>query len=334
MKLQLSLLDMVVMYQGDSVATTIANTVDFAQQAEQLGYTRYWFTEHHNTHNLVCPSPALLITHVAAQTSSIRVGAGGVMLPNYSPLRVAEDFALLAGIHNERIDLGLGRAPGTDGLTALALRRTRDAVYRYDFPEHLDELLHYFKQDFPDNAPFARIHFSPSTEVPAMFILGSSNGGVNYAAERGLSFVFAAHMAPKIAVPTLKYYAENFVPSVWNDKPHAIFSIGVIVAATEQEAMRLAKPAQMYWARIFMGESRVAFPTMAEAENYEFTASEQLTLAQMNGSILVGDADQVATRLKEMALAAQVDEVLTLTFYPDKASRLEGQRLLAEALAL
>ncbi|HEY9570383.1 MAG TPA: LLM class flavin-dependent oxidoreductase [Metalysinibacillus sp.] len=332
MKLQLSILDMVVMYQGDSVATTIKNTVDFAQQAEELGYTRYWFTEHHNTHNLVCPSPALLITHVGAQTTTLRLGAGGVMLPNHSPLRVAEDFALLAGMHKGRIDLGLGRAPGTDGLTALALRRTREAVYRYDFPEHLDELLHYFKRDFPADAPFARIQFSPSEDVPAIYMLGSSNGGVNYAAERGLSFVFAAHMAPKIAVPTLKQYAERFVPSSWNDKPHAIVSIGVIVAATEQEAKRLAKPAQMYWARIFMGERRVALPTLDEAEHYEFTAAEQLTLAQMEGSILVGSAEQVATRIKNLALAAQVDEVLTLTFYPTKASRLEGQRLLAEAM--
>ncbi|WP_161952276.1 LLM class flavin-dependent oxidoreductase [Metalysinibacillus jejuensis] len=332
MNLKISLLDMVVMYQGDSVAQTIENTVDFAQQAEQLGYHRYWFTEHHNTHNLVCPSPALLIAHIAAQTTTIRLGAGGVMLPNHSPLRVAEDFALLAGIHNDRIDLGLGRAPGTDGLTALALRRTREAVYRYDFPEHLDELLHYFKRDFPADAPFARIQFSPSTEVPRIFMLGSSNGGVNYAAARGLSFVFAAHMAPQNVTAILQHYRQTFVPSMWNEVPHPLFSIGVIVAETEQEAMRLAKPAQMYWARIFMGDSRVPFPTLTQAEGYEFSEAEQLTLAQMSGSILVGSAAQVAERLKKMALAANVEEVLTLTFYPDKASRLKGQRLLAEAL--
>lgn len=332
-KVKLSVLDMSIILKGESPSDTVRASVDFAQYVEQLGYHRYWFTEHHNTHHQISTSPAIMITHIAAHTTTIRVGAGGVMLPNHSPLRVAEEFALLGAMYPNRIDLGIGRAPGTDGLTAMALRRSREAVYRYDFPENLDELLHYFKNDFPADNPFGKIKMSPSKAIPEIFLLGSSNGSVNYAAERGLGFSFAAHMSPNIAVETLQSYRSNFKASSWLSTPDGIYACAAIVAATEEEAQRLAKPAQVFWARVLLGQRAVEFPSLEEAENYVLTLEEVLVLQRLQDSILIGSAQQIAATLKSKAERSCVDEVMVIPFYPTQASRKEGAKLLAQAMA-
>lgn len=329
-KIQLSILDIGMMLQGQTATEALAQSVRFVQLAEELGYKRYWFAEHHNAGNQISPSPAILIAHTAAHTKTIRVGAGGIMLPNHSPLKVAEDFALLAAMHPGRIDLGIGRAPGTDGLTALALRRSREAVYQYDFPENLDELLHYFQRDFPTDHPFARIKFSPSTELPDVFMLGSSNGGVHFAANKGVGFAFAAHMSPDIAVPTLRHYQDTFQPSNWLSAPHGIYSISLITAETEEEAYYLARPAQLFWARIFSGAPIGNFPTLEEAHAHTFTPAEKSAATRMENSMLIGTPAQIAKQLKHVTKEAGVGEVMVLSFYPTIESRVDGYRLLAE----
>lgn len=333
-KIKLSVLDVGMVLQGQTTTESLQQTVRFAQLVEELGYTRYWFAEHHNTPFQISTTPSILIAHVATKTKKIRVGAGGVMLPNHSPLKVAEDYALLAALFPGRIDLGLGRAPGTDGLTALALRRTREAVYQYDFPEHLDELLHYFQRDFPEEHPFKRIHVSALEELPKIFMLGSSNGGVHFAAENGIGFAFAAHMAPDIAVPTLLQYRDSFKPSNWLSEPHGIYSIGVIIAETEEQAHYLARPAQLFWARIFSGNMGSTFPTLEEAHAHTFTEAEKAASLRMKDSLLIGTPEQVAKIIRGVADAASIEEVMVLSFYPTDASRAKGYRLLAEAMQI
>ena len=333
-RIKLSILDIGIILQDQTATEALAHTVRFVQLAEELGYTRYWFAEHHNAGNQISPSPALLIAHTAAHTKTIRVGAGGIMLPNHSPLKVAEDFALLAAMHPGRIDLGIGRAPGTDGLTALALRRSREAVYQYDFPENLDELLHYFQRDFPPEHPFARINFSPSKELPNIFMLGSSNGGVQFAANKGVGFAFAAHMAPDIAVSTLRHYKETFQPSKWFTAPHGIYSISIITAETEEEAHYLARPAQLFWARIFSGTPIGNFPTLEEAHAHTFTLAEENAATRMKNAMLIGTPVQIAEQLERVTVEAGVNEVMVLSFYPTVESKVNGYRLLAESFSL
>src|SRR5699024_10527576 len=191
-KIALSIFDLATIFNEESATETLYNSMELVQLAEELGYTRYWFAEHHNTTYQMSTSPDLLSAHAAAVTSTIKVGAGGIMLPNHSPLKVAENFSILEALHPGRIDLGIGRAPGTDNLTALALRRSREAVVTYDFPEQFTELLSFLSHEFPVNHPFKDIKASPDSQfMPDVFLLGSSGGGMQVAAQYGLGFVFA-----------------------------------------------------------------------------------------------------------------------------------------------
>ncbi|MFN8052101.1 MAG: MsnO8 family LLM class oxidoreductase [Acidimicrobiales bacterium] len=203
----LSVLDVAPVLSGASVPQALANSADLARHVEALGYERYWLAEHHNTAGIASSVPAILIAHIAAATSTLRVGSGGVMLPNHSPLHVAESFRLLEGLHPGRIDLGIGRAPGTDGLTALALRRSREALYADDFPEQLDEMLAFLGDHWPSEHPFSDLVASPRVEsAPPVYLLGSSGFSGALAARLGLGFALASHINPgpaaRVRAPT------------------------------------------------------------------------------------------------------------------------------------
>ena len=333
--LKLSIVDIGTKLQGNDASQTLKDSTERIQLADELGYTRYWFAEHHNTANQVSTSPDLMIAHVAAHTKRIRVGAGGIMLPNHSPLKVVENFSLLEALHPDRIDLGIGRAPGTDGLTAYALRRSREAVTSYDFPEQFNELLSFFQKNFPSNHPFSKIiPISDDSLVPDLYMLGSSNGGVQFAMNEGLGFVFASHLAPDLTIPILRAYRNNFKPSSFMPNPKSILSTILITAETEEEANYLAGPVELYWSRLHTGDIHSPFPTLEEASTYVYSANENLARIQNKDRFIIGSIKTVAQKLRYLAKETLVDEVMMMEFYSDKTASQKAYRLLAEEFNL
>ncbi|PWA07138.1 LLM class flavin-dependent oxidoreductase [Pueribacillus theae] len=333
--LQLSILDLATIYNGESATQTLLNSTELVQLADRLGYTRYWFAEHHNTKHQMSTSPDLLSAHAAAISKNIRIGSGGIMLPNHSPLKVAENFSLLEALHPGRIDLGIGRAPGTDGLTALALRRSREAVTTYDFPEQLNELLSFFSRKFPDNHPFKDITPSPDKNlIPDIYMLGSSNGGMQFASHYGLGFVFAAHISPHLAVPMLRAYRENFKPSSFMPEPKSVLAIIVVAAETEEEAEYLAGPAELQWVRWGTGEFHLAPPTLEEASSHVYTDQEEAVRRENKGRFVIGSVENVEKKLRKLAKDAMVDEIMILNMLTEKTTRHKSYALLADAFNL
>ena len=246
-------------------ADALANTVDLARRAERLGYHRYWLAEHHNTEGIASSVPEVMIAQVANATSTIRVGSGGMMLPNHSPLKVVETFRVLETLHPGRIDLGIGRAPGTDMVTALALRRSRAALAADDFPQQLAELLAFFYGTFPDDHPFRTITPVPAgTAVPPIYLLGSSEFSGQVAAQAGLGFAFARHISPGPAAHVLSSYRDEFRPSAAFPEPSGILATSVLVAETDERAEELAASLDLMWLRIGQG-TRGPAATLEEA---------------------------------------------------------------------
>lgn len=334
-EIKLSILDFVHIYPGSNPTESLKNSTEMVQLADKLGYSRYWFTEHHNTTSQISTSPDLLSVHAASHTKNIRVGSGGIMLPNHSPFKVVENFTLLEALHPGRIDLGIGRASGADGWTAWALQRSREALAANDFPEQLDHLISFFSRDFPRTHPFSNI--TPpgdSSLVPDMYMLGSSEGGLQFAIEKGLGFVFAAHLAPQLAIPILRSYRKDFKPSLYTKEPKSILAIGVITAETEEEAKYLAGPVELMWARMRTGSSNLSFPTLEEAEAHIYTPEEEAARNANKDRFVIGNINDVAHQLGQMAKASLVDEIMIADFYPSQRSRLKGYQLLAEEFDL
>lgn len=328
--IRLSVLDFVHVYKHSNPTESLNNTTEVVKLADQLGYTRYWFTEHHNTTSQISTSPDLLSLHAASQSRYIRVGSGGIMLPNHSPLKVVENFTLLEALHPGRIDLGLGRASGTDGLTVTALQVSRD-----DFSVQLNDLLSFFSRSFPEKHPYRRIKPpGDPTLIPELYMLGSSQGGVQFAIERGLGFAFAAHLAPKLAVPILRSYRENFVPSSYLKEPKSILAIAVITAETDQEAQYLSGPLELMWARMATGSADISFPTLEEAAYHVYSHEEERAREYNGERFVIGSIENVAKRLREKAKEAWVDEIMVADFYPEQAARLKALELLAREFGL
>ncbi len=332
--IQLSILDLATIYNNDTASQTLQHSTDLVKLADTLGYTRYWFAEHHNTKFQVSSSPDLLAAHAAAHTERIRVGSGGIMLPNHSPLKVVENFSLLESLHPGRIDLGIGRAPGTDGITALALRRSREAVTTYDFPEQFAELMAFFTKEFPEEHPFSKINATAEESIPELFMLGSSDGGMQFAAEYGLGFAFAAHINPKLAIPMLQTYHERFKPSQFLNEPKGILALIVICAEAEEQAHQHALSAQLQWARWGTGNYKMPPPSLEEAVSHTFSPAEQAVTRENEGRFVIGTPSQVKEQLESLATQTLVDEVMILNMIPDTEARENSFRLLAEAFQL
>ncbi len=332
--LRLSVLDLSPVPSGSTGAQALRNTLDLARLAESLGYHRYWLAEHHNAAGLASSVPEVLIGHVAAVTSRLRVGSGGVMLPNHAPLKVAETFRVLEALHPRRIDLGLGRAPGTDSLTALALRRSREALAADDFPEQLAELLAFLEDDFPDDHPFRRIVAIPEgVAPPPLWLLGSSGYSAQLAAAVGLGCAFAHHIHPEPAVDALRLYRARFRPSTRNAEPQALIATAVVCAETDAEADELARSFDLAWLRIRQG-ARGAYPSVAEATDYPYTGEERAFVRGNRERLFVGSPGAVHERLSRLAREAGVDEVMVLSMIHDHAARRRSYELLAEAFEL
>jgi len=334
-KLKLSILDTVHVYENTTVIGTLQNVTEMVQLAETLGYTRYWFTEHHNSPTMMSTSPDLLSMHAVANTKKIRIGAGGVMLPNHSPLKVMENFSLLEGLYPGRIDLGIGRASGTDGKTMMALLRSKELLVANDFSEQLDDLLSFFERNFAETHPFSQIH-TPGNKsiIPDLYMLGASRGGLPFALEKGLGFVFAGHLAPQIAMPMLRAYHSNFKPSRYLNEPKSMLAIIVITAETEEEAKYLAGPVELMWAQLITGKRDIRIHNPDEARNHIFTLDEERAKEQNKERFVIGDVGAVSEKLHQLASASLVDEIIVVDFYPNQESRKKGHRLLANEIGL
>ncbi len=331
----LSVLDLVPLQSGVDSAGAIAESVALAQAAESLGYLRYWFAEHHNTKSLASGAPEIMIAHVASQTEHLRLGAGGVMLPNHSPLKIIETFRLLEALHPGRIDLGLGRAPGTDGITAFAMRRSREAMSADDYPEQLAELIAYDDGGFPADHPFRAITaILHDVKMPPLWILGSSPFSSELAAGAGLAYAFAGHINGAGAIPALRSYRANFVPSTRNPEPRSMLAVSVTVGETPEHATALNQINKLMLVRLRTGRTDQLYPTLDEAQSYQFTLAEQHLIDSMPLRSIVGDIELVQTQLREMVTEAQADELMVTTFLAEKADRIRTITSLATAFGL
>ncbi len=331
MSTPLSILDLTQIEAGSSSAQSVANAVELAQEAERLGYRRVWYAEHHNSIGLASGSPEIMIAHVANHTSSIRLGSGGVMLPNHAPLKIAEVFRLLEAMHPGRIDLGLGRAPGTDTLTAYALRRSEEALTADNYPNLLAELLAFDQGAFPDDHPFQKITVTPSdVSLPPVWLLGSSLFSGQLAAEVGLGFSFASHINRALAINALKGYRQQFTPSGAWPAPCAMLAVGVVIGETPEHAWDLFRIVEIGFSALVAGRP-YRMPTLEEARETEINPFDLQRAQGFLGNWFVGTADTVAAGVRELADASQADEVMITTALPNGEDRLRTVRSFAEA---
>jgi luciferase family oxidoreductase group 1 len=329
-QLPLSVLDLSPVPAGSAPSRALHDTLALARSAEAAGYHRYWLAEHHNIPSVASSAPEVMIAAVAAVTSSIRVGSGGIMLPNHSPLKVAETFRVLAGLHPDRIDLGIGRAPGTDQRTALALRRSREALAADDFPDQYAELRAYV-EGFPAGHPFAPISAQPDdVPLPPVWILGSSAYGGQAAAALGTGFAYAGHFGNLDPAGVIGAYRELFQPSPERAQPHAILALAAIVAETEERARELKLANDLSILRLRSGRPG-PMPTPEEAAAYPWSPGERAAIEDWTGLVSVGTPEQVAADLDQRARAAGADEVMITTSIHDPAERRHSYDLLASA---
>jgi luciferase family oxidoreductase group 1 len=330
----LSVLDLAPVGEGSTPADALRHSLTLVAEAERLGYDRYWVAEHHNMPGIASSSPAVLLAHAAGVTASIRLGSGGVMLPNHASLVVAEQFGMLEALHPGRIDLGIGRAPGTDGLTARALRRSPARLAVDDFPDQLVELMGYFTGEWPEGHPYARITAVPGHGYrPALWLLGSSDYSARAAGLLGLPFSFAHHFAAANTEPAVRAYREAFRPSSDLEQPYVMLGVSVLCAETDDEARWLAGPGALAFLRLRSGHPG-RYPTPEEAAEYTFTPAEREVIKAWTSSHIVGDPATVRAGLAELAERTGADELMVTTLTHGPAARLTSYRLVAEAAGL
>jgi luciferase family oxidoreductase group 1 len=320
----LSVLELAPLARDASATEALAATTTLARRAEELGYRRIWVAEHHNMPSIASSAPAVLIAHLAASTSTIRVGSGGVMLPNHAPLVVAEQFGTLEALHPGRIDLGIGRAPGTDQRTALALRRTVSGLSAENFPAELSDLIAYFA----DSGPIKAV---PGHE-PAIWLLGSSGFSAQLAGALGLPFSFAHHFSSANTVPALALYRESFRPSRWLSEPYAKVAVNTICADTDERARFLAGPASLAFLKLRQGRPEPLVPP-EEAAAYPFTDVERAFTEDRLADQAVGSPETVQRRLADLLSRTEANELMLTTMVADVTGRVRSFELVAEKVA-
>ncbi|HWI75270.1 MAG TPA: LLM class flavin-dependent oxidoreductase [Baekduia sp.] len=331
--LRLSVLDQSPVREGGTGSQALHETLDLARLADRLGYTRYWVAEHHGGPMLAGPSPEVLIGPIASATERIRVGSGGVMLPHYSPLKVAENFSVLAGLFPERIDLGLGRASGTDPLTTYALQRDRRDAAPDDFPDQLVELLAYLNGTFPAGHRFARLAELPGRpETPEPWLLGSSPQSAIWAAQLGLPYAFADFIAPENAAIAADYRAR-FQHSERHMAPQTAVAAWVLAADSEEEAWRLSASSRMAFKMLRRGRL-IAVPPVEKAVRFLESEGEVVGAPPPGRRTIVGGIDKVRAQVEQLADDYGADEVIVVTITFDHAARRRSYELLAEAFEL
>ena len=330
----LSVLDLSVVTTATKPAAALRNSIDLARHADALGFTRYWLAEHHNLASVASPAPDLMIGQIAAVTKNIRVGSGGVMLPNHAPLVVAERFKMLEALFPGRIDLGLGRAPGTDGATAYALRNRLERREGDDFLERLHELTLWETRNFPPNHPFNQVVAMPDdTPLPPIWLLGSSDYSSELAAQVGMGYAFAHHFASYDAIAAMTNYRDRFKNTGWRETPYAILAVAVVAAETDAEAERLATSMDLNRLWRDRGQYR-PLPSIEEAQAYPYTESDRAIIARNRTRLFVGSPATLMQKLEPMIAASKADELMVITAVYDHEARKKSYSLLADVFGI
>lgn len=322
-----SVLDLAVITEGSSPAKAIKNTRDLAQHVENWGYSRFWMAEHHNMENIASSATSVLIGHVAEATKTLRIGSGGVMLPNHSPLVIAEQFGTLATIYGDRIDLGLGRAPGTDQTTAQAIRPDRMQQV-YQFPKNVQQLQQYFSAE--NHSSKVRAIPGEGTDVP-LWILGSSTDSAHLAAKLGLPYVFASHFSPQQLHAALGVYRDKFQASDQLEKPYVMPCVNVIIADTNQQAEYLSTSLKQMFMGVVTGE-RKPMPPPVDDMNTVWGLHEKMAVEQMLKYTFVGSKETVKDELSGFVEQTNADEVMAATYIYDHKQRLKSHHLLSQIM--
>jgi luciferase family oxidoreductase group 1 len=330
MTLPLSILDLAPVAEGTSSAAALDHTRELARLGDDLGYTRLWYAEHHGMASIASSSPDILIASAAAVTEHIHVGSGGVMLPNHVPLRVVETYRTLNGLYPGRIDLGIGRAGGSDGLTLRALRSQGGE----SFPHQLAELLAFEDGGFPEGHPFGTVNVVPDgIALPPIWLLGSSGASAAAAGEIGVGYAFAAHFSPTPAGPAFAAYRAAFRPSPAFPRPHALLCVSAIVAPTDEEARFLSGSQALSWALFHSGQAR-RLVSPEDAAAHDYTPREKAIIESQTPLWIIGGPDAVHDAIMAKASESGADEVMITTTIFDYALRLRSYRLLAERFGL
>lgn len=318
------------MRAGASTTDALREAAELAQLTERLGYRRYWFAEHHGMASIASSSPEILIEHIASKTRRIRVGSGGVMLPNHTPLRVAEAFHTLAALHPGRIDLGLGRAPGTDPATSRALRPFDGE----QFPNLLRELLALSRRTFPPDHPFAAVRVVPGdVPLPPIWILGSSGAMASFAGSLGVGYSFARHFSPNPPQPAIRAYRQSFVPSEQFPAPHVILGVSVICAPTGEEAEYHAASSDLAWVRLHRREF-TPLPSPEEALAYQYSPQERVIVEANRQRHFIGTPFKVASTIRNLIDDTGADEIMVTSMMYGRDARFRAYELLAREWGL
>lgn len=335
----LSVLDLSFATSGNPPSRALHDTLALARHCDRLGYHRYWLAEHHNLPSVASPAPEIMIGQIAAATTRLRVGSGGIMLPNHAPLMVAERFRVLEGLFPGRIDLGLGRAPGTDGVTAMALRRRQESRGGDDFLERLQELVLWETRGFPEGHPFRGIEAMPSdVALPPLWLLGSSDYSAQLSAQVGLGFAFASHFASHDAGDALLTYRRLFRPAQGGlpgglARPHAILALAAICAETDEAAERLAMSSDLSQLRRSQGEF-APLPSLAEAEAYAYSELDRERIRRNRARLHVGGPARLRETIGALVEATGADEVMITSAIHDQEARQRSFALIAEAFGI
>ncbi|MEK8128030.1 LLM class flavin-dependent oxidoreductase [Paenibacillus filicis] len=334
MNIPLSILDLAAVVQGSTPAESFRRSLDLAQHAERWGYNRYWLAEHHNMPGVASSATSLVIGYIAQGTSTIRVGSGGIMLPNHAPLVIAEQFGTLESMYPGRIDLGLGRAPGSDQLTARALRRGLGSD-GHDFPEQLSELRAYFNPSLDPDSDARPIGVravpGEGLNIP-IWLLGSSGFSARLAAQLGLPFSFASHFAPDYLLAALELYRSSFKPSEALEKPYAMVGVNIIVADTDEEARRIATSHEQQFLNIIRGRTG-QLPPPVDSMDALWTPQEKAIVRDKLSYSLAGSPDTIREKLPAIIKQTGADELIVTASAYDHAARLRSYELLAEVAA-
>ncbi|MCS1350945.1 LLM class flavin-dependent oxidoreductase [Mechercharimyces sp. CAU 1602] len=332
--MKLSILDQSPIPSGKNASEALMDTRRLAQAADQLGYHRFWVSEHHYSPSLAGSSPEVLISHLAAATDRLRIGSGGVMLPHYSSYKVAENFKVLEGLYPNRIDLGVGRAPGGMPLATKALQEGK-RHQRDHYAEQLSDLMTYLHDQADEQHRFPRLLATPLLETaPQMWLLGSSGGSARLAAERGIGYAFAQFINGAGGAEVVHNYVRNFRPTVINQTPHTLLAIFVICAETDAEAERLASSLDLSLLMLEKGMiGGRGIPSIEEAEKYPFTAMDRMIVERNRSRMVVGSKTRVAERLLQLSEEYSTDELMLVTITHDIEAKIYSYQLVAEAIA-
>lgn len=322
-----SVLNLAPIREGQTAKQAIDEMVDLAQAVEKMGYQRYWIAEHHNTSTLVSSATSMLIKHTLEHTNSISVGSGGIMLPNHSPLVVAEQFGTMATIYPNRVDLGLGRAPGTDMKTANALRRSKNDTV-YTFPDDVSALLTYFGPE--EQQSYVRAYPGVGTNVP-IYILGSSTDSAYLAASLGLPYVFAAHFAPRFMEEAISIYRKRFQPSAYLDKPYMMVCLNVIAAETDEEAKWLSTTMQQFFLNVVRGSQNPLQPPVENIEEH-WNPMEKEMSKSMSSVTLLGSKETIRQQLTSFQEIYNVDEIMAVSYIYDPNKQKRSYEILKEVV--